>query len=215
MSKKIRPCKHDGCPYPAHDRVQDCVWHWLLRQPAYTGTIFADRRRAKTPPDNYRPRVPKEEWPDGERWCSGCQSFVPLFYCTGSRCKACASDAAHAASVEKKYEISAEEYRAILERQGGRCAICKCRAISNRFAVDHDHKTDAVRGLLCSKCNHDGLGAFHDSPLLLWRALAYLLMPPAQFGPAERTRDALLERLGQALSAAVPPTPRDETPAPF
>lgn len=216
-SKKVRPCKHaaEGCPYPAHEKVQDCVWHWLLRRPAYSGTIMADRRRAKVPVDKYRARVPKEEWPEGERWCSGCQSFVPLFYCQGSRCKSCASDAAHAAQIEKTFEITSEEYRALLERQGGRCGICKCRAVSKRFAVDHDHKTGAIRGLLCSKCNHDGLGAFHDSPLLLWRALAYLLMPPAQFRAAERHRGALLERLGQALMAAVPTKTEDNEPAPF
>jgi hypothetical protein len=212
---KSRPCAEKDCPYPAHDRVQRCVWHWLMRQPAYTGTIFAQRRRSKTAPDNYQARVPKELWPEGERWCSGCQSFVPLFYCTGSRCKACASDAAHAAKIESTYEISAEEYQAILERQGHRCGICKCRSVSKRFAVDHDHQTNEVRGLLCSKCNHDGLGAFHDSPLLLWRALTYLLMPPAQYRPEERTRDALLRHLEAALNRAVPPQPREEKPAPF
>ena len=44
----------------------------------------------------------------------------------------------------------------------------------NRLAVDHDHTTNAVRGLLCSKCNHELLGAAHDSLELLERAVAYL-----------------------------------------
>jgi hypothetical protein len=214
---KVRPCKHaaEGCPYPAHEKVQDCVWHWLLRRPAYSGTIMADRRRSKTPEHKYRARVPKSEWPEGERWCAGCQSFVPLFYCQGSRCKACASDAAHASQVEKTYELTGEEYRALLERQGGVCAICKGRPQSKRLAVDHDHKTGEVRGLLCSRCNHDGLGAFHDSVLLLWRAVAYLLMPPAPYGPEERTRDALLERLGEELMAATKAPPPTDDPPPF
>lgn len=212
---KVRSCKHDGCDYPAHTRVQDCVWHWLLRQPAYTQTIFADKRRTNTPEHKYRSRVPEREWPPGERFCAGCQSFVPLFYCTGSRCKACASRANHASAVEKTFDLAPGEYDALMKRQGGRCAICKCLPKSKRFAVDHDHDTGVVRGLLCSRCNHDGLGAFHDSPLLLWRAVAYLLMPPALHEAQERTRDALLERLGKELMAAVPVKQIDNTPAPF
>lgn len=211
---KARPCKHADCPYPAHHRVQDCVWHWLKRQPAYTQVTFADRRRAQTPEDKRRARVPEREWPAGERWCAGCQSFVPLWYCTGSRCRSCSGTAAHASAVAKTYGLEDGEYDALMERQGGRCAICKCRPISKRFAVDHHHQTGANRGLLCSRCNHDGLGAFHDDPRLVWAALAYLLMPPAQFSAAERTRDALLERLGQALMSTSPP-PEDDTPPPF
>lgn len=49
----------------------------------------------------------------------------------------------------------------LLAAQGGRCAGCACevefklqRAGLKRCAhVDHDHKTGAVRGILCDKCN--------------------------------------------------------------
>ena len=36
--------------------------------------------------------------------------------------------------------------------QEGRCKICD-RKLHRNCAVDHDHKTGAVRSLLCSKCN--------------------------------------------------------------
>lgn len=57
-----------------------------------------------------------------------------------------------------KYNISREEYLRKSEEQGGRCAICKQgesgRDIDGRWlAVDHDHKTKKVRGLLCTRCN--------------------------------------------------------------
>jgi hypothetical protein len=65
--------------------------------------------------------------------------------------------------------------------QGGRCAICGKVPRSRRLAVDHDHKTGEVRGLLCASgdfgCNK-GLGYFNDDPELLRRAYEYLVDPP-------------------------------------
>ena len=61
-------------------------------------------------------------------------------------------------SYQKNYGISIADYDAMLVAQGGVCKICgRGRASTNErfrfFAVDHDHKTGAVRGLLCAKCN--------------------------------------------------------------
>ena len=50
------------------------------------------------------------------------------------------------------------------------CDIC---AVSCSFSVDHNHKTGAVRGLLCGSCNR-ALGLFHDNPALLRKAATYL-----------------------------------------
>jgi hypothetical protein len=46
-----------------------------------------------------------------------------------------------------------DEYTALLESQGGGCAICGNPPKTRRLSVDHDHKTGAVRGLLCFRCN--------------------------------------------------------------
>lgn len=140
---------------------QKCQWCWLLAQPIEEQIRHAELR-LEMAPEPHRPRVPAEEWPDGERWCASCQSFIPTTYATGSRCKACASKASHATRLKATYGITREEYEALLEFQEHRCALCHRKVHSRRLAVDHDHKTGEVRGLLCSDsergCNHAVLG---------------------------------------------------------
>lgn len=80
------------------------------------------------------------------------------------------------------YGITAEEYWAIYEAQGGRCYICQ-RATGNgkrRLSVDHDHATGEVRGLLCLPDNRNVLGHLRDSVEALQRAIDYLTDPPAK-----------------------------------
>jgi hypothetical protein len=71
----------------------------------------------------------------------------------------------------RRYGISLEELRAILERQGNACAICRRSGV--RLYIDHCHATRMVRRLLCGKCN-TGLGFFGDDPVLLRAAADYL-----------------------------------------
>lgn len=76
--------------------------------------------------------------------------------------------------------ITLEHYNKILNKQNGVCAICKCKETSKKYnflPVDHCHKTDTVRGLLCSNCNV-GLGMFKDNITLLQSAIEYLSRNP-------------------------------------
>jgi hypothetical protein len=50
------------------------------------------------------------------------------------------------------------------------CAVCREREAKQ---VDHDHQTGAVRGIVCLLCNA-AMGAFHDDPNLIRRAIAYV-----------------------------------------
>lgn len=57
-----------------------------------------------------------------------------------------------------KFGISLDDYNRMFAAQHGKCAICKSTDAkghhkSFRLAVDHDHETKKVRGLLCSACN--------------------------------------------------------------
>jgi hypothetical protein len=79
------------------------------------------------------------------------------------------------------FGLTMAQYNAILKSQNGRCAICgrKPRGTDRyrrgrSLAVDHDHKTKRVRGLLCDMCNR-ALGQFRDSVKIVRAALAYLI----------------------------------------
>jgi hypothetical protein len=79
----------------------------------------------------------------------------------------------------KKYGIDFATYQKMLVAQKGVCAICEQpeTKIQNStirlLSVDHDHKTGAVRGLLCASCNQ-GVGYFRDDIPILQRAIGYL-----------------------------------------
>jgi hypothetical protein len=68
--------------------------------------------------------------------------------------------------------MSPEEYSTMLNTQGGVCAICK-GVCTRALAVDHNHVTGKVRGLLCNNCNR-GLGHLKDDVGLLRQAVMYL-----------------------------------------
>ena len=53
-----------------------------------------------------------------------------------------------------KYKLTLEQYDEMFEQQNGVCAICSgVNLDGRRLVVDHDHKTNKVRGLLCTGCN--------------------------------------------------------------
>jgi len=110
--------------------------------------------------------------------CAGCGT--PL---TGKRRKwcsdTCQKEAARAARLRTIFNITPDEYDLILEYQGGVCAICKRPPKpGKRLAVDHDHQTGYVRGLLCYPCNKRVLGA--RTAAVLIATAAYVSNPPAR-----------------------------------
>jgi hypothetical protein len=121
--------------------------------------------------------------------CKDCKRTTRVLSKPGPRCASCwreeekkRKERAHGQYVDKTYGISAEDYRRLYEAQGRRCAICKrATGAARRLAVDHDHKTGEVRGLLCKPCNRYGLGMFaRDDPEIFDRASDYLRNPPAR-----------------------------------
>lgn len=75
--------------------------------------------------------------------------------------------------LNKTYGITIDDYNKLLKHQNGVCAICGQFPDDGILVVDHNHKTNKIRGLLCHKCNF-GIGIFRDSKTLLNNAVSYL-----------------------------------------
>lgn len=81
--------------------------------------------------------------------------------------------------LKKSYGISLEKYQEMLEQQGHVCAICKkpeqvvAKGKIKALAVDHDHSTGEIRGLLCQACNK-ALGLLNDDISLFQESINYL-----------------------------------------
>src|SRR5215471_7601386 len=70
----------------------------------------------------------------------------------------------------RQYGLTLRCYEEMERQQGGACKICKKPETARhqngtvrKLAVDHDHQTGAVRGLLCTACNNL-LGLAQESP---------------------------------------------------
>lgn len=71
------------------------------------------------------------------------------------------------------FGITIEDYNKMFDEQKGYCAICQRHqsTFKRRLAIDHDHLTGKVRGLLCDPCNR-GMGMLKEHNLQ--RAITYL-----------------------------------------
>ena len=78
--------------------------------------------------------------------------------------------------IQRKFGVTINQYYEALKAQNGSCAICRSESPRNgrsRFAIDHDHATGKIRGLLCMQCN-TAIGLFRDNQSLLISTIAYL-----------------------------------------
>jgi len=132
-------------------------------------------------------------------WCKSCHSIANKKYCLENRDRVNTrkrlyvlknktrisaqrkefrknnSESIAGQKLQWSYGISILEYNHFLSLQNHCCCICNMHqsTLSQRLAVDHDHKTGKIRGLLCGKCNK-GIGLFKDSIELMRKAINYL-----------------------------------------
>lgn len=92
-----------------------------------------------------------------DSWCRVCRSRYRSDNCRG-----------------RHRGVISDEALRHLKMTSKECAICDA---VEPLVVDHDHKTGAVRGMLCNRCNC-GLGYFKDDPSLLEMAANYLVGTP-------------------------------------
>jgi hypothetical protein len=178
------PCIHCGeqpKALPAH-RCRECL---LSREPVDVQIAAARERRSLSIEVNGSeiPAVKRELWPEGRRWCSGCQSYrrydrpgTPLDVRPGaSKCRVCEVSSRR----EQTYGLTPKQDAQL----GTTCNVCERSQRFQSLAVDHDHATGKVRGKLCYRCNHLVIGPaeFGWTPLDYFRKVVqYLEDPPAQ-----------------------------------
>lgn len=128
--------------------------------------------------------------------CRVCQRAKPLtdFYAATygkqsrrATCKACTRELAAPRRIVEvrrinlaRYGLTIEQYDEMFAAQHGVCAACGLpEAVRSRngspfrLAVDHDHTTGEVRGLLCTVCNRV-VGHLERRPELVASMVAYL-----------------------------------------
>lgn len=102
-------------------------------------------------------------------------------------CKVCHGEYQRKQRMKRFFNLTIEDYNTIFKHQDGRCAICLKEPILGvrpsgrkrlRLAVDHDHKTGLIRGLLCMWCNR-ATGFFRDDVKKVRRVYKYFKSPPA------------------------------------
>ena len=139
-------------------------------------------------------RAPRRR--QGARLCSPCVAKYPKATCkdcggefapdlmhNGVRCRPCQSDRLHDQRTQQTYGLGPGQYKELLEFQGGVSAITGATPKTKRLAVDHDHETGEVRGLLTKHENFYVIGWLerHDDPFAILDALRdYLTEPPAR-----------------------------------
>lgn len=77
--------------------------------------------------------------------------------------------------LQKNFGITLEQFNEMFNSQEGKCRICNKHQSELRItlAVDHNHQTGKIRGLLCDGCNR-GIGFLKESKEILENAIKYL-----------------------------------------
>lgn len=81
--------------------------------------------------------------------------------------------------LKNRYGITRQQYEEMIKSQNNLCAICgeppnKTKAKQTWcFAIDHNHKTNKVRALLCHLCNR-GIAMFKEEPKIMLKAIKYI-----------------------------------------
>lgn len=83
-------------------------------------------------------------------------------------------------NLKVRFDMSIDDYNHLFLKQRGLCAICSNPEVNKDkkgnikwLAVDHNHSTGEIRGLLCSSCN-TGIGLLGDSTEIMKKAIKYL-----------------------------------------
>ena len=75
--------------------------------------------------------------------------------------------------LKKEWGLSLSEYDGLLSTQNGVCAICQRPPMKHQLAIDHNHVTGKIRGLLCARCNR-AIALLWEDVSIMKKAIDYL-----------------------------------------
>ncbi len=75
--------------------------------------------------------------------------------------------------LKRNYGISLEDFDNMLIQQNHKCAICGVSLVKIRRHIDHDHKKNIIRGILCHGCN-TGIGLLKEDIEIFKKGINYL-----------------------------------------
>lgn len=165
-------CRFEGCLRKVHTKGL-CRAHY---EQSLTGKPLMTLRHQRKPGDDTCIEVGcKERRLDGRPQCRSHYNAYMRKWVAVNR------ENVRSSNLQQNYGITLKEYEVLLEAQGGLCAICRQAesqihyktGIPKNLAVDHDHVSGVVRGLLCGGCN-SLLGAANDDLDRLQAAIEYL-----------------------------------------
>jgi hypothetical protein len=103
--------------------------------------------------------------------------------------------------LRRVFDLTGAEYQALLDAQGGGCALCgRAPRVGRSLHVDHNHETGAVRGLLCFRCNV-GIGHFGEDTLRTADAIVYLARGRQALEPDRAERELFVGLVCELLGA--------------
>jgi len=183
-----RVCKIDGCDRAHYGRGL-CQYHYNASRPRSVsknrpcgfegctnqrnGKVYchAHERQLKAGKE-LTPLAVRNKIVDGMKKCTDCHRVLPVsefnkhMSTIHPKCRSCWSLYGRAL----RYGLTRDE---VLDLIGRPCDACGSNADGEKMAIDHDHETGKVRGLLCNSCNV-ALGMLNEDPARLHALLAYI-----------------------------------------
>jgi len=97
----------------------------------------------------------------GNKTCNNCKRTLPYnnFGVNNQKKDGCTNFCYTCATIKRYKDLSFEKYQEMMKKADGICCICMR---DRMLVIDHCHKTQKVRGLICSRCNAN-LGVYKEN----------------------------------------------------
>lgn len=126
--------------------VCDPCWQWHHRKTEHGRALQIDAQK------RYREKYPERAAASLRKWV---ESNRPARRKINQNYRMRNKDRVYLLGIKRKFGLSPAEYQELYDLQGGRCALCRIEesSIGERLCLDHDHRTNEPRGLVCRGCN--------------------------------------------------------------